>query len=64
LSEQNLIFSYFRSHFDTIPQFESMVSESAKESIRPYSNPEKFNYLTKKYPKLGEIRAKLGLEPS
>ena len=64
LSEQNIIFSYFRAHFDTIPQFETMVSELAKESIRPYSNPEKFNFLTKKYPKLGEIRAKLGLEPS
>jgi len=56
--------AFFIENFDKIPQFEVMVTEMAKEAVRPYTNTEKFAFLAKKYPKLNVIREKLGLEPN
>jgi hypothetical protein len=39
-----------------------MVTELAKEQMRPYTNMDKFNFLAKKHPKLNELRLKIGLE--
>ncbi len=54
--------SFFYMHYENQPEFEAMVSEKAAGELKPYTNSEKFNYLTKKYPGLSELRARLGLE--
>jgi len=63
-SEKPIILSYFRQHFNQVLHFETMVTQMAKESSRPYLNQDKFNHLAKKYPKLLELRVKLGLDIS
>jgi len=62
ISEKPYINSFFNERYDKIPQFEIMISETAKESLRPYTNMDKFTFLAKKYPKLNDFRLKIGLE--
>jgi DNA polymerase-3 subunit gamma/tau len=60
--ERPLILRFFNENFNRCPVFETMVSESEPEIKKPYTNDEKFGFLTKKYPKLAELRVRLGLE--
>ncbi len=62
VAEKPHINSFFNENYDRTPQFEVMVTELAKEQMRPYTNMDKFNFLAKKYPKLNEMRLKIGLE--
>lgn len=56
------IAAYFQEGYTSVPEFTYAYEEPADEDYKPYSNQEKFKYLQKKYPKLSELRAILGLE--
>lgn len=62
--EKELIFAnqFFQEYYDKAPEFQIVISKIVVENQRPYTNEERLNYLSKKYPKLMEIRKRLFLE--
>lgn len=61
-SELPTINTFFQENFDSIPNFELLVSKEVLKNLRPYSNGEKLQYLSTKYPKLLELRKRFLLE--
>ena len=62
VAEKPLIVRFFSTFYTQVPNFETQVSDVAVETLKPYTNLERFNFLAKKYPKLQELRVKLGIE--
>jgi DNA polymerase-3 subunit gamma/tau len=60
--EKATILRFFNENYHQNPQFEIRIKEIFLYDAKPYSNPEKFIYLSKKHPKLQELKLRLGLE--
>lgn len=56
--------AFLAQRFDPVPEVETQISEKRPETLKPYTNSEKFDFLSRKHPKLQELRLKLGLEAS
>lgn len=62
-NELPLIHQFFQQNFDTNPTFKMVISRTeAEKNLRPYTNAEKLQYLSQKYPKLKELRLRLSLD--
>lgn len=61
-AELPTINKFFLENFDDTPTFKLIVSKEVLKNLRPYSNGEKLQYLSSKFPKLGELRKRFFLE--
>lgn len=64
-NERPAINRFFIENFDEVPEFEVKVSANiVAQNSKPYTNGEKLTFLTKKYPKLSELRSRIFLDAS
>lgn len=60
--EKSLVLRFFQENFLSIPGLETTIASVPVAELKPYTNSEKFAYLMKKYPKLGELRSRIQLD--
>lgn len=61
--EKAEIVAFLADSFEPVPPLRTRITDKKPESIRPYTNSEKFGYLSRKHPRLEELRVRLDLEP-
>jgi DNA polymerase-3 subunit gamma/tau len=60
--EKSLVLRFFQEQFLSMPGLETTIATVPVAELKPYTNSEKFAYLMKKYPKLGELRGRIQLD--